>query len=75
MTMQILESRTGQKPPLPSTWLQRTLRVSYVDCYEGGQETTAALLDLCPAGPVLSIDGAKTVIFWDRLTLMELVED
>jgi hypothetical protein len=26
---------------LPSTWVERTLRVSYVDCYGGGQETSA----------------------------------
>jgi hypothetical protein len=33
------------------------------------------LLDLCPAGPVLGIGGAKTVICWDSLRLLELVED
>jgi len=33
------------------------------------------LLDLYPAGPVFSIDGAKTLISWDRLALCELVED
>jgi hypothetical protein len=46
-----------------------------VDCYGGGAETTGTLLDLFPAGPVLNIGGAKTVICWERLLLCELVED
>jgi hypothetical protein len=33
------------------------------------------LLDLYPAGPVLNIGGAKTLLSWDRLVLCELVED
>ena len=31
-----LPKRSGPKGLLPSTWLARTLRVSYVDCYGGG---------------------------------------
>jgi hypothetical protein len=30
---------------------------------------------LYPAGPVLNVGGAKTLISWDRLVLCELVED
>jgi hypothetical protein len=60
---------------LPSTWIERTLKVEYMDCYGSGQETSGTLLDLYPAGPVLSLAGAKTLISWDRLVLCELVED
>ena len=70
-----LPRRAGPKGLLPSTWLERTLRVSYVDCYGGGQEARGTLLDLYPAGPILSMNGAKALISWDRLTLVELVED
>jgi hypothetical protein len=70
-----LPKRSGPKTLLPSTWLERTLRVSYVDCRGAGQETSGTLLDLYPAGPVLSVGGAKTLISWDRLVLCELVED
>jgi hypothetical protein len=38
-------------------------------------ELVAALRDLYPAGPVLNIGGAKTLLSWDRLVLCELVED
>ena len=60
---------------LPSTWLGRTLRISYVDCYGSGQETSGTLLDFFPAGLVLHIDGVKTLISWDRLVAVQLVED
>jgi len=33
------------------------------------------LLDLYPAGPILSLNGAKALISWDRLALVELEED
>ena len=70
-----LPKRAGPKGRLPSTWLERTLRVAYVDCRGAGQETSGTLLDLYPAGPVLNIGGARTLLSWDRLVLCELVED
>jgi hypothetical protein len=70
-----LPKRAGSKGLLPSTWLERTLRVAYVDCRGAGQETSGTLLDLYPAGPVLNIGGARTLLSWDRLVLCELVED
>jgi len=70
-----LPKRSGPKGLLSSTWLQRTLRVSYTDCYGADRETSGTLLDLYPAGPILSIGGAKTLISWDRLVLCEPVED
>jgi hypothetical protein len=72
--MQVLD-RTGQTPPLPSTWLRRNVRLEYRDCYGDGLETRGTLLELCPAGPVLNIGGAKTLLAWDSLTMVELVED
>jgi hypothetical protein len=37
---------------------------------EGG-----VLLDFFPAGPVLHIDGVETLICWERLVAVQLVED
>jgi hypothetical protein len=70
-----LPKRAGPKGLLPSTWLERTLKVEYVDGSGVGQATSGTLLDLYPAGPVLSLNGAKTLLSWDRLVLCELVED
>ena len=70
-----LPKRGGPKGLLPSTWLERTLRVEYVDSYGAGQQTSGVLLDFFPVGPVLNIAGGKVLISWDALTLVELVED
>ncbi|MDP9475641.1 MAG: hypothetical protein M3R38_08125 [Actinomycetota bacterium] len=70
-----LPKRAGPKGLLPSTWLARTLKLEYVDAFGVGQATSGILLDLYPAGPVLSMGGAKTLICWERLVLCELVED
>jgi hypothetical protein len=61
--------------PLPSAWLEGTLRVTYVDCSNFGcQETSGTLLELYPFGPLLDVGGTQTVIPWDRIVLCELVE-
>ncbi len=70
-----LPKRAGPKGLLPSTWLARTLKLEYVDAFGVGQATSGILLDLYPAGPVLSMGGAKTLICWERLVICELVED
>jgi hypothetical protein len=70
-----LPKRSGPKGMLPSTWTNRSVRVEYTDCHGSGQETSGVLLDVFPVGPVLSMNGAKTLISWDRLVLCELVED
>jgi hypothetical protein len=70
-----LPKRSGPKGMLPSTWLARTLKVSYMDCYGSGQETSGTLLDFFPAGLILHIAGVKTLISWDRLVAVQLVED
>jgi hypothetical protein len=70
-----LPKRAGPKGLLPSTWLERTWKVSYMDAFGVGVETTGTLLDLYPAGPILNLNGAKALISWDRLAVVELVED
>ena len=70
-----LARRTGPKGLLPSTWLSRTLKLEYMDGLGAGVEASGVLLDFFPAGPVLYIDGVRTLISWDRLVLAQLVED
>jgi hypothetical protein len=70
-----LPKRSAPKGLLPSTWMERTLKLEYVDAFGSGVQTSGTLLDLYPAGPILNVAGAKTLISWDRLTLAELVED
>jgi hypothetical protein len=70
-----LPKRTAPRGLLPSTWLERTLKLEYVDGFGAGACASGVLLDFFPAGPMLHIDGVKTLISWDRLVLCELVED
>ena len=53
----------------------RTLRLEYVDGFGTGVQASGVLLDFYPGGPVLTIDGVKTLICWERLVLAQLVED
>jgi hypothetical protein len=70
-----VSTQTARQTTLPTTWLGRTLRLQYVDAFGEGMETSGTLLDLSPFGMVANIRGAKTVISWERLVLVELVED
>lgn len=70
-----LPRRAAPRGLMPSTWLNRTLRVEYAGAMGEAREATATLLDLYPAGPVLNVSGAKTLIAWDRFVLCQLVED
>jgi hypothetical protein len=70
-----LPRRSGPKGLLPSTWLERTLRVSYVDAHGAGVETRGTLLDLYPFGPVLSPSGEKTALSWEALRSVTLIND
>jgi hypothetical protein len=71
----LLSRRIGPKGLVPSTWIERTLRVCYVDCYGSGREANGTLLDLYPAAPIPNLNGAKALISWDRLVVCELIED
>jgi hypothetical protein len=70
-----LPRRSGPKGLLPSTWLERTLQISYVDAHGSGVETRGTLLDLYPFGPVLSLSGEKTALSWDALRSVTLIND
>jgi hypothetical protein len=69
-----LPKRTGAKSMLPSTWMNRTIRIEYTDCHGVGVEASGTLLDLYPAGPILNLGGARTCLSWEALRLVELVE-
>jgi hypothetical protein len=70
-----LPKRAGPKGMLPSTWAGRSLRVQSLDAFGNGQECSGTYLDYCGAGPVLNLNGARTVLSWDALRVVELVDD
>ena len=70
-----LPKKQGSRGMLPSTWQGRALRIEYVAVDSGPVETTATLLDWCALGVVLNLAGARTVLPWERLALVELIND
>jgi hypothetical protein len=70
-----LPKRVGARTMLPGSWVSRSVRVAYVDAHGGGRETTGALLDWCSMGPVFSLSGEKTVLAWDSLRSVTLIND
>jgi hypothetical protein len=71
-----LPKRAGVRGMLPSTWIDRTLRLEYVGAGGDARETTATFLDWTPVGILVSTSqGAKSLIAWERLVLAELQED
>ena len=70
-----LPKRSGVKTMLPSTWIGRSVRIEYTDCHGVGVEASGTLLDLYPAGPVFNLSGARTLVCWERLAVLELAED
>jgi len=70
-----LPRRVGTRSMLPSTWISRSLRVEYVDASGKAATTEGVLLDWCPVGMLVLIAGAKTLLSWDRLVLIELTNE
>ena len=70
-----LARKVGVRTMLPSTWIDRTVRLEYVGAAGDARETTATFLDWTPVGLLLNIAGAKTLLAWERLVLVELMED
>ncbi len=70
-----LPKRNAPKGMLPLSWLARTVRLEYVGAAGDARETSGTLLDFYPTGVIIGIKSARTLIAWDRLATLELVED
>ncbi len=70
-----LPKRAGARSMVPTTWIDRTIRLEYVGAAGDARETTATFLDWTPVGLLLNIAGAKSLLAWERLVLCELQED
>jgi hypothetical protein len=68
----LLPKRAAPKGLLPSTWLNRSLRIEYVGADGRAAKAGGTLLDWYPAGIVLALHGTKVLVSWDRVCLIEL---
>lgn len=60
---------------VPAGWIGRSVRLEYAAGEASRHTTSGKLLDVVGAGPVLGIEGARTLFPWCSIVLMELVED
>ena len=68
---------------IPDGWTGQLVRLEYVAGAGGTlaaiglgtRNTRGELLDVVGAGPVLGIEGSRTLFPWGCIVMMELVED
>jgi hypothetical protein len=70
-----LAKRAGARTILPTTWTDHEVRLQYVGADGLEAHAKGVFLDWCPSGPILNIEGVRTVIFWERIAVLELVGD
>jgi hypothetical protein len=67
-----LPKRNGARGMVPTTWLSRAVRIEYTDAEGGAVSTSATLLDWCGLGVVINSKGARCIVAWDRIAIIEL---
>lgn len=64
--------RSGARSMIPLSWLDRPVRIEYAGPDGMGREASATLLDWTPVGLLLIIAGARCLMPWERIVLLEL---
>src|SRR3712207_1723476 len=65
-----LTSRRPGRELFPASWLRREARIEYGDA----QSIAGTLLEICRVGLILQTNGRKTLVSWDALQTVELME-
>jgi len=65
-----LTSRRTGRELFPSSWLRHRARIMYGD----GQDLSGVLLEFCSVGLIVQAKGSKSLVSWDALQVVELVE-
>jgi hypothetical protein len=68
----MLPKRSGTRGMVPSTWLGCSALIEYRAADGSAVSTSATLLDWCGLGLIINSKGARTLIAWDALKLIEL---
>ena len=65
----------GARTMLPLSWLGREALVEYTSSDGRGVSTSATLLDWCGLGIICAIAGARSIVAWDAIRIVELRGD
>jgi len=68
-----LTARRPGRELFPASWLRQRARIMYGDGHDG-QDLAGVLLEFCGAGLVVQANGSKSLIAWDALQMVELIE-
>jgi len=71
----LLARRPGREL-FPASWLRHRARIAYDDgsgAPKGG-DLSCVLLEWCGAGLIVQVGGSKSLLPWERVVMVELVE-
>jgi hypothetical protein len=70
-----LPRRQGARTVLPLSWLGREISLSYTNNHGHGSEAKGTLLDWTPVGILMTVQGSKTLVSFDRVVSLVLAND
>jgi hypothetical protein len=70
-----LPKPNGPRAMIPLTWLDREALVEYMSSDSRTVSTSATLLDWCGLGIICAIAGARSIVAWDAIRIVELRGD
>jgi hypothetical protein len=70
-----LPKRNSVRTMIPQTWLGREALVEYTTSDGKGVSTSATILDWCGLGIICAIAGARSIVAWDAIRIVELKGD
>jgi hypothetical protein len=70
-----LPKRDGPRTMIPLTWLGWKALVEYTTPDGKGVSTSATLLDWCGLGIICAIAGARSIVAWNAIRIVELRGD
>ncbi|GEM_PF-7008252 len=72
----LLARRPGREL-FPASWLRHKTRIAYDDGSgaPGGGDLSGVLLEWCGAGLIVQTNGSKSLLPWERVVMVELLEE
>jgi len=69
----LLARRPGREL-FPASWLRHRARIAYDDGTPKGGDLSGVLLEWCGAGLIVQANGSKSLLPWERVVMVELLE-
>jgi hypothetical protein len=70
-----IPKRNGSRTMIPLAWLGREALVEYMTSDGKGVSISATILDWCGLGIICAIAGARSIVPWDAIRIVELKGD